>query len=82
MCWPCADHVLANTGKSFTGSSLFTNYTGGTNTENIWVSGEDPNIPSFEFAYSKHRFNQNSAKSGFEMCFAPKHLWCWGQTTS
>jgi hypothetical protein len=32
--------------KSFVGPSLFNNYTGGTNTENVWFSAADPAIPS------------------------------------
>lgn len=38
--------------KSFVGSSLFTNYTGGHNTENVWFSGADPSIPSYDAALS------------------------------
>lgn len=39
-------------GKSFEGPCLFDNYTGGRNTENIWFSGSDPNIPNFAYAYA------------------------------
>ena len=39
-------------GKSFNGPCLFDNYTGGGNTENIWFSGSDPNIPDFAHAYA------------------------------
>lgn len=39
-------------GKSFVGPGLFKNYTGGSNTENIWFSGADPNIASFSDAYT------------------------------
>jgi vitellogenic carboxypeptidase-like protein len=37
-------------GRSFQGPGLFENFTGGSNTENIWWSGEDPNIPPFAAA--------------------------------
>merc|ERR1712224_282350 len=44
------DYGGAYPGKSFSGATLFTNFTGGTNTENVWFSGADPNIPSFGLA--------------------------------
>lgn len=37
-------------GKSFSGDTLFVNFTGGTNTENVWSSGEDSNIPPYSLA--------------------------------
>lgn len=51
-------------GKSFSGAGLFSNYTGGSNTENIWVSGEDPNIPSFGNVV-KYVTNPSLSTSGF-----------------
>jgi hypothetical protein len=37
-------------GRTNFGPTLFTNITGGTDTENVWFSGGDPNIPDFGLA--------------------------------
>ena len=37
-------------GKSWSGKTLFENVTGGSNTENVWYSHGDPNIPSYAAA--------------------------------
>jgi hypothetical protein len=36
--------------KSFQGKTLFENFTGGSNTENVWFSDGDPNIPNYGLA--------------------------------
>jgi vitellogenic carboxypeptidase-like protein len=41
------DYGGAYPGKSWSGGTLFANFTGGTNTENVWSSGADVNIPSY-----------------------------------